>query len=453
LVLPDRDDMDWDVLQKLEKLVASGATVVGPKPLRSNGLTEYPQRDEKVRALADKLWGPCDGKEVLEHSYGEGRILWGPRLREILGRRGIGPDFRFRGRDDATELDYLHRRTGGADVYFVWNKNPRWEQVDCIFRAEGKAPELWMPDTGEIRRQPIFDAVEGGTRVPLRLPPLGSVFVVFRQDAAEDHVVSLAKDNRRLFPVSQGELGELPTAEVLAGDAEGLDLLAWQPGTYTLATARGRKARFRVRGLPSPQEITGPWQVRFPEGWSAPASTTFDQLISWTDHADDGIKYFSGVARYEKAFDLPATFLSSGGTGVSPGGTGVSPVRAPQHGQDARATQGPRLALDLGRVRFVADVWLNDKHLGILWKPPFRVDVTEAVKPGKNRLVVEVANTWSNRLTGDARASEGKRFTNTNMTRALTWELPWEDAPLHESGLLGPVRVLVARSIEFDRER
>jgi hypothetical protein len=95
----------------------------------------------------------------------------------------------------------------------------------------------------------------------------------------------------------------------------------------------------------------------------------------------------------------------------------------------------------------VADVWLNEKHLGILWKPPFRVDVTEAAKPGKNHLVVEVANTWSNRLTGDARATGGKRFTNTNMTRALTWEVPWKDAPLHESGLLGPVRVIAARRL------
>ncbi len=425
LVLPDRDDMDWDVLQKLEKLVAAGATVVGPKPVRSNGLTEYPRRDERVRALADKLWGPCDGKEVLEHSYGQGKIVWGRSLREILRARGIGPDFQFASRSDQTELDYIHRRTETADVYFVANKNPRWEEVDCTFRVTGKAPELWMPDTGEVRRQPVFDAVEGGMRVPLRLPPLGSVFVVFRHDVAKDHVVSLDKDNRRVFPVSPGDVGELASAEVLAEDGQRFDLLASEPGTYTLETAQGRKARVQVQALPLPHQITGPWQVRFPEGWGAPASATFDKLISWTDHPDDGIKHFSGIARYEKQFELPAGLLTS------------------DH----------QLTLDLGRVRFVADVWVNDKHLGILWKPPFRVDVTEAIKPGNNHLVVEVANTWSNRLTGDARSPDGKRFTNTNVTHALTWEVPWKDAPLHESGLLGPVRLFCVKRIELDLEQ
>ena len=95
-------------------------------------------------------------------------------------------------------------------------------------------------------------------------------------------------------------------------------------------------------------------------------------------------------------------------------------------------------------------MWLNDRPLGIPWKPPFRLDITQAVRPGKNRLVVDVANTWSNRLTGDARSPDGKRYCNTNMTRALTWELPWKDAPLHESGLMGPVRVICAHEVELD---
>ena len=217
----------------------------------------------------------------------------------------------------------------------------------------------------------------------------------------------------------------LPSAEVLAGDKERFDLLAWEPGTYALETARDRKASVRVKAIPSPHEITGPWQVRFPQGWGAPATATFEKLISWTDHPDDGIKHFSGIARYENEFDLPAELLAS----------------------------NHQLTLDLGRVRFVAEVWLNGRHVGILWKPPFRVDVTGAVKPGKNRLVVEVANTWSNRLTGDARSPDVKPFTNTNMTRALTWELPWKDAPLHQSGLLGPVRVLAAKRGKILRPR
>ncbi len=420
LVLPDRDDMDWDVLQKLEKLVAAGATVVGRKPTRSNGLADYPHRDEQVRKLADKLWGPCDGKEVQEHRYGKGEIIWGPTLREILASRGVGPDFTFVGRSEGAELDYIHRCTEHEDIYFVWNKNSRWEEVDCTFRVAGRAPELWMPDAGRIRGEIVYAAVEGGTNVPLRLPPLGSVFVVFRQETAEDHVVAFNRNDTPVFPVAPGAVDELPCAEVSRRDDRGFELVAWKAGAYSLETAGGKRAKVRVAGVPSPHEITGPWQVRFAGGWGAPASATFPELISWTEHPDSGIKYFSGIAAYEKEFELPAALVQS----------------------------DRRLALDLGRVRFVADVSLNGKRLGILWKPPFRADITEAAKPENNRLVVEVANVWSNRLTGDARSPEGPRFCNTNITHSLTWEVPWKEAPLHESGLIGPVRVIPAREIK-----
>jgi len=93
-------------------------------------------------------------------------------------------------------------------------------------------------------------------------------------------------------------------------------------------------------------------------------------------------------------------------------------------------------------VRFVAEVYLNGQSCGIVWKPPFRVDITKAAKPGANELVVEVANTWSNRLAGDAR-TEGKDYCRTNITKSLTWSVPWKDTPLLESGLLGPVTLLV----------
>lgn len=125
----------------------------------------------------------------------------------------------------------------------------------------------------------------------------------------------------------------------------------------------------------------------------------------------DGVKYFSGIAAYVKELDLAGDLFGS----------------------------DKRLFLDLGRVRFLAEVHLNDQPVGIVWTPPFRVDITEAARAGQNRLAVKVANTWSNRLTGDARSPTGKRYTNTN----VRWTA---DTPLLESGLLGPVRLLSART-------
>jgi hypothetical protein len=111
---------------------------------------------------------------------------------------------------------------------------------------------------------------------------------------------------------------------------------------------------------------------------------------------------------------------------------------------------GRQVFLDLGRVRFVAEVYLNGTSLGILWQPPFRVDMTHAARPGKNTLVVEVANTWSNRLTGDANSPPNERYCRTNITKSLTWQVPWKDTPLLESGLLGPVRIVTAKTVRLN---
>ena len=381
LVLPDAEDMPLMVLEKLEQMVAAGATVVGPKPTGVAGLADYQRRSEKVRKLADKLWGSCDGQKVKEHSYGKGKIIWGRTPNQILQERGIGPDFSYTAANEKISLDYIHRRTEDADIYFVRNENEEMCcKADCVFRVAGKIPELWLPDSGEMRKCGVYDFVKGGTKVPLRLAPAGSVFVVFREKA----------------------------------DTSSINLAA------TCVEAEADKAAI---------EITGPWDVRFPYGWGAPPIVEFNELISWTQHPDDGVKYFSGIATYRKEFEICADML----------------------GEDKY------LMLDLGRVRVTADVYLNGRNLGIVWKPPFRLDITQAAKVGQNRLVVEVANVWSNRIAGDAKLPEAKRYTRTNVPRAVNDRflplVPWEDAPLLESGLIGPVRVISAKKIEVKLPR
>ena len=182
--------------------------------------------------------------------------------------------------------------------------------------------------------------------------------------------------------------------------------------------ARGGAADTRsitVKALPAASEITGPWEVRFPAGWGAPASKVFPALRSWTEDDEEGVRYFSGIAEYHKEIEIPGALVD----------------------------QGTRLLLDCGRVRFVAEAHLNGTNLGVRWKPPFRWDITKAARAGANHLVVKVANVWSNRLVGDAQSATGKRYTSTNMTHALTWESPWKETPLLPSGLLGPVRLRV----------
>jgi hypothetical protein len=152
-------------------------------------------------------------------------------------------------------------------------------------------------------------------------------------------------------------------------------------------------------------EITGPWEVRFDPKWGGPESTTFEKLQSWTTRPEEGIKYYSGTATYRKTFDLPSTLQ------------GVQ-----------------RIALDLGGVKYVAEVRLNGKDLGPVWTKPFRVDITDAVKPSGNVLEIDVANLWPNRIIGDSILPPERRFTHTNIVYT-------QDTPLGESGLLGPVKL------------
>jgi len=427
LVLPDREDIDLDVLKKLEQLVKAGITLVGRKPLRTNGLTDYPNRDEEVRKLAEQIWGPCDGETVKENKYGKGTIIWGLKLSEILQERGIGLDFSFTSSSDATNLDYIHRTTGKEEIYFVSNKNKTWEDVNCTFRVKGKIPELWDPENGEMMKCPVYNAVEGGTMVSLKLPPQGSVFVVFREKASGGHIVSVKKENSVLFPVSEGPAINDRTMEIRTSDDGNVELLAWQEGTYTIETDGKKNESIKVDNIPGDIELSGPWEVRFPGGWGAPESKIFQELISWTDDPEDGIKYFSGIAAYHKEFEISEDLTSD----------------------------DKKIILDLGSVMRIADVYLNGRHVGILWKSPFCADITKAVKPGKNNLVIEVANTWSNRLTGDGNLPENMRRTKTNMKHVggpLRKGYLWKDAPLLQSGLLGPVKLVIAekRQIEIN---
>jgi hypothetical protein len=153
-------------------------------------------------------------------------------------------------------------------------------------------------------------------------------------------------------------------------------------------------------------ELTGAWKVSFDPRWGGPGAVEFPALVSWPTRPEAGIKHYSGTAIYRKTFDLPAA-----------------------------ANPRARLFLDLGQVRELAEVKLNGRSLGIVWAPPFRVDLTDAMKAKGNLLEIEVVNFWPNRVIGDAALPVEKRLTQTNILELKA------NTPLTESGLLGPVRL------------
>jgi len=154
--------------------------------------------------------------------------------------------------------------------------------------------------------------------------------------------------------------------------------------------------------------VQGPWVVHFQPGRGAPDVLTLASLSSWSDSSAAGVKYFSGTGTYTNSIQAPAQWFQ----------------------------KGSRLWLDLGSVKNLAEVSVNGKALGIVWKAPFRVDVTGALKPGANALEIRVTNLWVNRLIGDEQPGVEKRFTFTTQKFYQT------DSPLLPSGLLGPVVLL-----------
>ena len=177
-----------------------------------------------------------------------------------------------------------------------------------------------------------------------------------------------------------------------------------EPSTAHPATAKRNSAT-----LNPIQEISGPWTVHFDPKWGGPASVQFDSLVDWTTRPEPGIKFYSGTATYEKTFDVADSSL---------------------------ATRHSSLILDLGDVRELAEVKVNGRSCGIVWCPPYRVDITGAVKSGENKVEIEVVNFWPNRIIGDASLPPDQRLTKTNIRNLKV------TTPLMESGLLGPVRIL-----------
>ena len=248
-----------------------------------------------------------------------------------------------------------------------------------------------------------------------------------------DRVTAVVRDGRTLTDAAEH-------IQTMRGRDGTLESLVWQPGHYTLRTANGRDRLVDVAALPEPVAITGPWDVRFPPNWGAPERIELPQLVSWTEHADPGVRYFSGKASYRKEIRIPPSMLE----------------------------KGRRLYLDLGDVQVIATVKLNGRPLAVLWKRPHRVDITDAARPGANVLELGVVNLWPNRLIGDANLPEdceweaafgGQKLPKwpswlqegqpspTGRLTFATWKVWAKDAALQRSGLLGPVTLFVAARV------
>ena len=393
LVLPSMDTMTPELLAKVESLLRSGAVIVGEPPRKSPSLVGYPQCDRQVRTLAEVIWGGLTPPgSMTPRRYGSGKIYWGGGLSatapgelypgyaavaNVLEQEGLVEDF-----STSAPFRYTHRSVPGRELYFVSNRSGEAVTAPALFRDGTSSAELWDAVTGRITRIAARRGErKGPAEVTLRLDAHQSAFVVFYER-------------------------ELPGFL----DRQGSD-----------------DSRPRERRL----DVAGPWTVAFDPAWGGPARIQFSELSDWSRRPEDGIRYYSGVARYATSFDLP----ESASTGA---------VRD--------------WVLDLGVVKNLARVRLNGRDLGVVWTAPWEVRITGIVGPARNELEVEVANLWANRLIGDEQYPDdgvqggqwpewilngtprpSPRFTFT------THRFYKKGDPLQPSGLLGPVTIWAIR--------
>ncbi|TWT90268.1 F5/8 type C domain protein [Pseudobythopirellula maris] len=250
LVLPPGPSYGLEALRRVAELVEQGARVIGPRPPGPFGLLTNDERREFDR-LVTRLWGAGGAT---------GPIIDAP-TDDALAAAAIEADFAYNGQGQAAAplLDYIHRTTDEAEIYFVVNRTEEEIETECSFRVAGPRPELWDPVTGGTPEASSYQIDAVSTRLPIVLPANGSVFVIFR-----------------------------------GADAE-------------------RSRRDEGPNLPRPaplEELDLRWSVRFDPALGGPAQPIeMDRLTDWSEHDDPAIKHYSGKAVYRCEWSLDDSAL------------------------------------------------------------------------------------------------------------------------------------------------
>ncbi|HTV08084.1 MAG TPA: glycosyl hydrolase [Candidatus Aquilonibacter sp.] len=387
LVLPPTQQMTPEVLAKLHQMVKDGATILGPRPTSSPSLADYPEADDEIASMATDLWGDTDGVTDIQHSFGKGMVYTGLPVSEVLTRLNDRPDFGASGSLQSPPA-WIHRRTTDTDIYFVVNQSDSPVDLRARLHATGNCVELWRPMDGSIQIVAVTDRVDSpGAHTGALLPDLSR--------------------NRQpgIQPAAYIDQTGFTVVPLNLAERESVFVVIRSKACAAPSTVAGRESILAT--------LHGPWTLDFPPHAGAPATVQLPELTSWTASSNSGVKYFSGTATYVKDVNVPAAWFHA----------------------------GRHLYLDLGKVRDIAEVQVNGTSAGIVWAPPYVVDLTRELKRGQNRLRIEVTNEWTNRIVGDRLLPPDQRVLPQSTTpdaRRGPFFGPQEPA---ESGLVGQITV------------
>lgn len=379
---------------KIKELVQNGANIVGAKPTGSITLEEGDAANIEVLSIAQEIWGNLDGLSKTEIKFGDGRVFWRLSMQEVFNRIGLKPDVQFIEQKESISgkpfvatayqpdglnataygaerkgwgLMWNHRKNQGEDFYFLSNQEQMRISTKINIRQTGRIPEFWYPDTGITEDVPVWWEENGRTIIPYVFQPAGSVFVMFRRSSKRGSNIVKIRGKRNLNLKAKGSK---------------LEKWAIENGEWILTTNTGKNINVYANDVPPPQEIEGDWDVTFPL-LTGEVKHLKLRPGSWTDASDEEIRYFSGTATYKRNIALKKEQLD----------------------------KNQRLFLDLGDVKNLCELKINGKDLGVIWKPPYVIEITDVVIEGLNPVEIEVTNTWYNRLAKDQELPKDKRQT------------------------------------------
>ncbi|WP_298494057.1 glycosyl hydrolase [uncultured Algibacter sp.] len=410
LNLKNMKEVKLHTLRKIAELAEKGIIITGDKPETLGGYNNASADIQEFERLVKLIWSAPNTLN---------KVPW----EDIYSTYNIPKDLVI---EDGKEIGYTHRKTEKEDIYFFYNPNESEKAFKCTFNVANKIPELWNQTTGEISKLAAFDSNNDGTTTTnIKLPARGSIFVVFRESSKNvTHIQSAhALENPSV-------IGTLSKDNVLEFEVS-------KAGTYNVKLNNGNSESIKVKRIPQAIDISTNWEVSFPTIKSEPKTFNFSDLLDWTTHSNEEVKYFSGTAIYEKSFILNKKMLA----------------------------EDINLMLDLGKVDIAARVILNGIDLGVIWKNPYQIDITKAIKKGENSLRIEVTNQWTNRLIGDQNYPDLSGYYDSE--KMPEWYKNNEPAPMDKrttfttynffkkgddlipAGLVGPVKITFSNTKLF----
>ncbi len=389
----DPSDSKWSETPAWMKPIGDAAFCDGVNNMVLHRFVQQPWDDNYLPGATMGQWGTHFDRTQTWWKPAKALLQYWQRCQALLQWGNIvmatPGDFEVKDVTDSIVIKSIHRKDNNSELYFIANTSRKRGSATCTFNVKGLQPELWDPVTATMHTVNVFQNTAGRISFNVNFDEAQSFFVVFRNKITKQ------------LPVVK---------DIFSADKE---------------IAR----------------LSGPWKIQFDSVWGGPAKPViFDSLQDWTTRAENGIKYFSGTATYNKIFNLPV-----------------------KYSLDKKSS----IYLDLGIVKHIARVRLNNKDLGVVWTAPWQVQIPAGLlrKTG-NELEIEITNVWANRLIGDEQepadcewlpghmnsGSFLKEFPDWFLKRQprpskgrycfTTWNYFTKDSPLVSSGLLGPVRII-----------